>query len=142
MASAKPSKEKTLDELIRELESQVEKLEGGNMTVDESIKAYMEGMSTAVKCKAMLEEMRDYLKEGDFSEEFVPSDYDADNDCLVKSITYADEALSDEDVAEPEAEEEEVTEEKSEGNDMAAMAVGAVVIFGVCAYVIYRRKKA
>ncbi len=56
MASAKPQ-EKTLDELIRELESQVERLEGGNMTVDESIKAYMEGMSTAVKCKAMLDEM-------------------------------------------------------------------------------------
>lgn len=98
--------------------------------------------NTYVKCKAMLEEMRDYLQEGDFSEEFVPSDYDADNDCLVESITYADEALSDEDVAEPEAEEEEVTEEKSEGNNMAAMAVGAVVIIGVCAYVIYRRKKA
>ena len=30
---------------------------GGNMTVDESIKAYMEGMSTAVKCKPMLDEM-------------------------------------------------------------------------------------
>ena len=98
--------------------------------------------NTYVKCKAMLEEMRDYLKEEDFSEEFVPSDYDADNDCLVESITYADEALSDEDVAEPEAEEEEATEEKSEGNNMAAMAVGAVVIIGVCAYVIYRRKKA
>ena len=98
--------------------------------------------NTYVKCKAMLEEMRDYLKEGDFSEEFVPSDYDADNDCLVESITYADEALSDEDVAEPEAEEEEAAEEKSEGNNMAAMAVGAVVIIGVCAYVIYRRKKA
>lgn len=98
--------------------------------------------NTYVKCKAILEEMRDYLQEGDFSEEFVPSDYDADNDCLVESITYADEALSDEDVTEPEAEEEEVTEEKSEGNNMAAMAVGAVVIIGVCAYVIYRRKKA
>ena len=98
--------------------------------------------NTYVKCKAVLEEMRDYLKEGDFSEEFVPSDYDADNDCLVESITYADEALSDEDVTEPEAEEEEVTEEKSEGNNMAAMAVGAVVIIGVCVYVIYRRKKA
>lgn len=98
--------------------------------------------NTYLKCKAMLEEMRDYLKEGDFSEEFVPSDYDADNDCLVESITYADEALSDEDVTEPEAEEEEVTEEKSEGNNMAAMAVGAVVIIGVCVYVIYRRKKA
>ena len=56
--------------------------------------------NTYLKCKAMLEEMRDYLKEEDFSEEFVPSDYDADNDCLVESITYADEALSDEDVAE------------------------------------------
>lgn len=98
--------------------------------------------NTYLKCKAMLEEMRDYLKEEDFSEEFVPSDYDADNDCLVESITYADEALSDEDVAEPEVKEEEATEEKSEGNNMAAMAVGAVVIIGVCAYVIYRRKKA
>lgn len=97
--------------------------------------------NTYVKCKAVLEEMRDYLKEGDFSEEFVPSDYDADNDCLVKSITYADEALSDEDVAEPEV-EEEATEEKSEGNNMAAMAVGAVVVIGVCGFVLYRRKKA
>ena len=139
-----------LDALQKELIEQ-------NLTVDEAMQAE-EGTeartalankagkaatkNTYVKCKAMLEEMRDYLQEGDFSEEFVPSDYDADNDCLVESITYADEALSDEDVAEPEAEEEEVTEEKSEGNNMAAMAVGAVVIIGVCAYVIYRRKKA
>ena len=139
-----------LDALQKELIEQ-------NLTVDEAMQAE-EGTeartalankagkaatkNTYVKCKAMLEEMRDYLQEGDFSEEFVPSDYDADNDCLVKSITYADEALSDEDVAEPEAEEEEATEEKSEGNNMAAMAVGAVVIIGVCAYVIYRRKKA
>lgn len=139
-----------LDALQKELIEQ-------NLTVDEAMQAE-EGTeartalankagkaatkNTYVKCKAMLEEMRDYLQEGDFSEEFVPSDYDADNDCLVESITYADEALSDEDVAEPEAEEEEVTEEKSEGNNMAAMAVGAVVIISVCAYVIYRRKKA
>lgn len=139
-----------LDALQKELIEQ-------NLTVDEAMQAE-EGTeartalankagkaatkNTYVKCKAMLEEMRDYLQEGDFSEEFVPSDYDADNDCLVESITYADEALSDEDVAEPEAEEEAVTEEKSEGNNMAAMAVGAVVIIGVCAYVIYRRKKA
>ena len=139
-----------LDALQKELIEQ-------NLTVDEAMQAE-EGTeartalankagkaatkNTYVKCKAMLEEMRDYLKEGDFSEEFVPSDYDADNDCLVESITYADEALSDEDVAEPEAEEEEAAEEKSEGNNMAAMAVGAVVIIGVCAYVIYRRKKA
>lgn len=139
-----------LDALQKELIEQ-------NLTVDEAMQAE-EGTeartalankagkaatkNTYVKCKAMLEEMRDYLQEGDFSEEFVPSDYDADNDCLVESITYADEALSDEDVAEPEAEEEEAAEEKSEGNNMAAMAVGAVVIIGVCAYVIYRRKKA
>ena len=139
-----------LDALQKELIEQ-------NLTVDEAMQAE-EGTeartalankagkaatkNTYVKCKAMLEEMRDYLKEGDFSEKFVPSDYDADNDCLVESITYADEALSDEDVTEPEAEEEEVTEEKSEGNNMAAMAVGAVVIIGVCVYVIYRRKKA
>lgn len=103
-----------LDALQKELIEQ-------NLTVDEAMQAE-EGTeartalankagkaatkNTYVKCKAMLEEMRDYLQEGDFSEEFVPSDYDADNDCLVESITYADEALSDEDVAEPEAEEE------------------------------------
>lgn len=138
-----------LDALQKELIEQ-------NLTVDEAMQA-AEGTeartalankagkaatkNTYLKCKAMLEEMRDYLKEGDFSEEFVPSDYDADNDCLVESITYADEALSDEDVAEPEV-EEEATEEKSEGNNMAAMAVGAVVIIGVCGFVLYRRKKA
>ena len=139
-----------LDALQKELIEQ-------NLTVDEAMQAE-EGTeartalankagkaatkNTYVKCKAMLEEMRDYLKEGDFSEEFVPSDYDADNDCLVESITYADEALSDEDVAEPEVEKKEATEEKSEGNNMAAMAVGAVVIIGVCGFVLYRRKKA
>ena len=139
-----------LDALQKELIEQ-------NLTVDEAMQA-AEGTeartalankagkaatkNTYLKCKAMLEEMRDYLKEEDFSEEFVPSDYDADNDCLVESITYADEALSDEDVAEPEVEEEEATEKKSEGNNMAAMAVGAVVIIGVCGFVLYRRKKA
>lgn len=139
-----------LDALQKELIEQ-------NLTVDEAMQAE-EGTeartalankagkaatkNTYVKCKAMLEEMRDYLQKGDFSEEFVPSDYDADNDCLVESITYADEALSEKDVAEPEVEEEETTEEKSEGNNMAAMAVGAVVIIGVCGFVIYRRKKA
>ena len=45
-------------------------------------------------------------------------------------------------MAEPEAEEEEVTEEKSEGNNMAAMAVGAIVIIGACGFVLYRRKQA
>lgn len=138
-----------LDALQKELIEQ-------NLTVDEAMQAAEDTeartalankagkaatKNTYVKCKAMLEEMRDYLKEGDFSEEFVPSDYDTDNDCLVESITYADEALSDKDVAEPEA-EEEATEEKSEGNNMAAMAVGAVVIIGVCGFVLYRRKKA
>mgnify|MGYP002586352013 FL=1 len=139
-----------LDALQKELIEQ-------NLTVDEAMQA-AEGTeartalankagkaatkNTYLKCKAMLEEMRDYLKEEDFSEEFVPSDYDADNDCLVESITYADEALSDEDVAEPEVEEEEATEKKSEGNNMAAMAVGAIVIIGACGFVLYRRKKA
>ena len=105
-----------LDALQKELIEQ-------NLTVDEAMQAAEDTeartalankagkaatKNTYLKCKAMLEEMRDYLKEEDFSEEFVPSDYDADNDCLVESITYADEALSDEDVAEPEVEEKEV----------------------------------
>ena len=33
-----------------------------------------------------------------------------------------------------------ITEEKSKGNNMAAMGVGAII--GVCGFVIYRRKKA
>lgn len=138
-----------LDALQKELIEQ-------NLTVDEAMQAEKgteartalankagkaATKNTYVKCKAMLEEMRAYLKEGDFSEAFVPSDYDADNDCLVESITYADEALSDADVAEPEV-KEEAAEEKSEGNNMAAIAVGAVVIIGVCGFVLYRRKKA
>lgn len=57
LTSAKPSGEKTLDELIRDLESQVDRLEEGKLTVDESIKAYMEGMNTAIKCKSMLDAM-------------------------------------------------------------------------------------
>ena len=57
-------------------------------------------------------------------------------------FTSPAKALSDEDFAEPEVEEEKATEEKSEGNNMAAMAVGAVVIIGVCGFVLYRRKKA
>ena len=59
----------------------------------------------------------------------------------LQSAKENNEALSDEDVAEPEV-EEEASEEKSEGNNMAAMAVGAVVIIGVCGFVLYRRKKA
>ena len=67
--------------------------------------------------------------------------------CLLRStgiLLLADytRTLCKESGAEAEGEKEEVTEEKSEGNNMAAMAVGAVVIIGVCVYVIYRRKKA
>lgn len=79
-----------LDALQKELIEQ-------NLTVDEAMQAAKDTeartalankagkaatKNTYVKCKAMLEEMRDYLKKGDFSEKFVPSDYDADNDCL------------------------------------------------------------
>ncbi len=86
--------------------------------------------------------MRDYLKEEDFSRSSSRATTMPTTTAGRESITYADEALSDEDVAEPEVEEEEATEKKSEGNNMAAMAVGAIVIIGVCGFVLYRRKKA
>lgn len=45
------------------------------------------------KTKAALDELRTYLRTGDFSEPFVPSDFDADNDALVAPLTYADDVL-------------------------------------------------
>ena len=48
---------------------------------------------TYKKCKAALDELRAYLKAGNFDEPFVPSDYDAEAHGLKQSITYASEAV-------------------------------------------------
>ena len=45
------------------------------------------------KCKAALDELRAYLKAGDTSAAFVPSDYDADAKALKASITYAQDVV-------------------------------------------------
>ena len=47
------------------------------------------------KTKTALDELRAYLRAGDFSEPFVPSDYDAENDALVVPLTYADDVLGE-----------------------------------------------
>ena len=48
---------------------------------------------TYKKCKAALDELRAYLKAGNFDEPFVPSDYDAEARGLKQSITYASEVV-------------------------------------------------
>ena len=80
-----------------------------NLTVDEAMQA-TEGTeartalankagkaateNTYVKCKALLTEMRDYLKAGNFDEPFTPSDLNTETNGLKESITYAEDALA------------------------------------------------
>ena len=52
--------------------------------------------NTYVKCKALLQEMRTYLKAGDFSTPFTPSDLNTETHGLKESITYAKDALATE----------------------------------------------
>lgn len=50
--------------------------------------------NTYVKCKALLQEMREYLKAGNFDEPFTPSDLNTETNGLKESITYAEDALA------------------------------------------------
>lgn len=50
--------------------------------------------NTYVKCKALLQEMRDYQKAGNFDAHFTPSDLDTETNGLKVSITYAKDALA------------------------------------------------
>ena len=50
--------------------------------------------STYKKCKALLQEMREYQKAGNFDEPFTPSDLNTETNGLKESITYAEDALA------------------------------------------------
>ena len=58
--------------------------------------------NTYVKCKALLQEMRAYLKAADFSKPFTPSDLNTETRGLKQSITYAKDALATEAPEKPE----------------------------------------
>ena len=48
---------KNLDESLSKLESVVKDLEAGNLTIDEAIDKYSEGMNLAVDCRRSLNDM-------------------------------------------------------------------------------------
>ena len=50
--------------------------------------------NTYKKCKALLQEMRDYQKAGNFEQPFTPSDLNTETNGLKVSITYAKDALA------------------------------------------------
>jgi len=55
--------EPTFEELFQELEATVEKLEAGNLPLDEALALYERGMELAKKCSAQLDRAELRLKE-------------------------------------------------------------------------------
>jgi len=47
---------KSFEEMMKRLEELVEKLEGGNLTLEESIRSFEEGMSLVKECSSVLQE--------------------------------------------------------------------------------------
>ena len=70
--------------------------------------------NTYVKCKALLQEMRAYLKAEDFSKPFTPSDLNTETNGLKVSITYAKDALATEQPGTPDKPEQPGTPDKPE----------------------------
>ena len=52
-----PKNVRTLDERLKELEELVDSLEKNNLTIDEAISKYAEGMKLAVTCRKSLNEL-------------------------------------------------------------------------------------
>ena len=124
--------------------------------------------NTYKKCKALLTEMRAYLKAEDFSEPFTPSDLNTETNGLKESITYAKDALATETPEQPGTPEQPTTPEKPtrpststtvttnkkntkgnlpttgdrfDGRVVAAFAAAGVVVISAGGYALYRRNK-
>ena len=112
------------------------------LTKGEGTLSAQEAKTLAAQCRMDVETLYTLLEERGIKiiEDEADADVNLDVDSIIAEVENA-ENNSDE-LGLGGDDEEEAAEEKSEGNNMAAMAVGAVVIIGVCAYVIYRRKKA
>lgn len=66
--------------------------EGRTVLANKAGKAATE--NTYKKCKALLQEMREYQKAGNFDQPFTPSDLNTETNGLKESITYAKDALA------------------------------------------------
>lgn len=124
--------------------------------------------NTYVKCKALLQEMRAYLKAEDFSTPFTPSDLNTETHGLKESITYAKDALTTEQPGTPDKPEQPGTPDKPakpsttttvttnktntkgnlpttgdrfDGRMVAAFAAAGVVVISAGGYALYRRNK-
>lgn len=81
--------------------------------------------SSYEKCKALVEEMRAYVKAGDFSEPFVPSDYDAETQGLKTPFEYAGYFVAPTITAQP------VSATYEKGAEATPLTVAATVEDGV-----------
>lgn len=62
MAKSKKSKQISFEEALAALEDITRQLEGGSLSLDESIKAYEQGMELKKICQAMLEKAEQKLE--------------------------------------------------------------------------------
>lgn len=81
--------------------------------------------SSYEKCKALLEEMRAYVRAGDFSAPFVPSDYDAETGSLRTPFEYAGYFVAPTITAQP------VSATYEQGAEATPLTVAATVEDGV-----------
>lgn len=58
-----PKKEPSFEELFQELEATVERLEAGNLPLDEALALYERGMQLATRCGAQLDRAELKIKE-------------------------------------------------------------------------------
>ncbi len=74
-------KQETFEELYTELESTVERLEAGNLALDESLALYERGMELARRCGEQLDRAELRIKElTPGTDEQFPDDIDDDSD--------------------------------------------------------------
>lgn len=52
---------KTFEQLLKELQEIVNKLESGKLTLEESVNAYQEGMNLSLECKKRLEDAKNVV---------------------------------------------------------------------------------
>lgn len=63
MAAPKKQSEQSFEKMFSELEAVVEKLEGGDLTLDESLALFQRGMELAKQCGVMLDTAELRVKE-------------------------------------------------------------------------------
>ena len=81
MAAPKKQSEQSFEKMFSELEAVVEKLEGGDLTLDESLALYERGMELARRCGAQLDRAELRIKElTPGADESVPEEDESDEE--------------------------------------------------------------